>query len=225
MSLVVTTPAKRTKVVPMPKKKGPWKKKQRAVVTFPIGRALPYRLRNYMRYADTVSVTLTAGAGDTFFSCNGLYDPWVSGGGHQPMYFDELAALYDHFNVLSSRIEVQPIVSSVSTVIAVTIEDDTTGQGTLLSIEEGDAQYKCYPPVDAGGSYPLVKQKWSQVREFGSGAMQGAQLTGTSAANPTEQSFFHINVSDPAGGSVTVILQVLIVYFTEWVETKSNAGS
>ena len=38
------------------------------------------------------------------FSANGLYDPNITGVGHQPRGFDQLMALYDHYYVSRSKI-------------------------------------------------------------------------------------------------------------------------
>ena len=58
------------------------------------------------RYCTTKLSTDTSPA--TFvrylFRTNSLYDPDNATGGHQPMYFDQLGALYDRYSVLSSKI-------------------------------------------------------------------------------------------------------------------------
>lgn len=188
--------------------------------------AMPLRLRNTMRYSDTISITLSTGDGFHYFSCNGLYDPDISGSGHQPLYFDQLMAMYDQYVVVASKITVTPVVSSVSLLCGVSIEDDTTSNLFNLEVEKGTSKYRAYGPISAGGSPQIgVTQFWNQAKTFGQGAMMGAQLSGTSAANPTEQSYFHITLKDPGAGSVTVHLQVLVEYTTDWIELKTMTGS
>lgn len=61
------------------------------------------------RYADRVSFAQPAGigAGTGYqFRANSLYDPDLTGGGHQPMFRDECAAQYAAYTVLSSQIKI-----------------------------------------------------------------------------------------------------------------------
>ncbi len=60
-----------------------------------------------LAYADYFSINPTTGAPATYvFSCNGLYDPNITGTGHQPHGFDQLMQNYKNYQVLSSSIEV-----------------------------------------------------------------------------------------------------------------------
>lgn len=70
------------------------------------------------------------------FRANGLYDPDYTGGGHQPMYRDELAAQYDKYTVVSSWIKVTfvPDVSNATPAIVNLALDDTAGWETNHSI-------------------------------------------------------------------------------------------
>ena len=47
------------------------------------------------------------------FGVNCLYDPYLSVGGTQPLYFDQLAAIYSHYTVMKSRIKVTMIPNTV----------------------------------------------------------------------------------------------------------------
>lgn len=40
-------------------------------------------------------------------SCNGLYDPDKTGAGHQPMGFDQVMPLYDHYVVIAAKLTIQ----------------------------------------------------------------------------------------------------------------------
>jgi len=45
-------------------------------------------------------------SGDYIFRLNSIYDPDLSGGGHQPMGFDQLAALYNRYQVKSVKVKI-----------------------------------------------------------------------------------------------------------------------
>ena len=63
-----------------------------------------------LTYADKFSCG-NGGASYTvkYFCANGMYDPNVTGTGHQPLLFDQYMALYHKYAVTSSRISVRPI--------------------------------------------------------------------------------------------------------------------
>lgn len=81
-------------------------KSQRSVVAYKkkydIPRwGFPRRLYIAHKYVDLVSVSSTAGVvGSYFFKCNGMFDPNTTGTGHQPMYFDNCGAIYNHYTVV-----------------------------------------------------------------------------------------------------------------------------
>ena len=68
-----------------------------------------------LRYCTQVSIPGGAGHGSYQFRANSLYDPDLSGVGHQPMGFDEMSARYLHYQVLGSRIKVSPIINGTTT--------------------------------------------------------------------------------------------------------------
>lgn len=61
-----------------------------------------------MRYCSNGTIASTSGILQVHvFSANNLYDPDVTGTGHQPMGHDTMATLYNHYVVLGSKITVQ----------------------------------------------------------------------------------------------------------------------
>lgn len=65
-------------------------------------------MRVKMKYTDGVLLTTTTGIGVTTyaFRANSLFDPDQTGTGHQPYRFDQLAAIYQRYRVLKSKITV-----------------------------------------------------------------------------------------------------------------------
>ena len=51
------------------------------------------------------------------FGVNCLYDPYLALGGGQPLYFDQLSAIYNHYTVMRSRIKVTFAVSTSTMMI------------------------------------------------------------------------------------------------------------
>lgn len=90
-------------------------KKSQAVVRTagpypPVETLMPSRrtFRTELRYSDQVTLDAAAGSFTTYvFSANGLFDPNVTGTGHQPRGFDQIMAMYDLYQVIGSKIYVE----------------------------------------------------------------------------------------------------------------------
>lgn len=85
-------------------KRKQWKRKPRVAKrrTVLVNRALhplPQRYITKQKYSDTI--VLTSGASTYLFNLNSVFDPNRTGVGHQPYGFDQLAALYNRYRVIS----------------------------------------------------------------------------------------------------------------------------
>lgn len=197
--------------------------------------AFPPKYEVTLRYADQANITLSGlstGNGQWLFSCNGLFDPNITGTGHQPMYFDQLMAIYDHYTVVRSRITVQFAyqTSTLSTVnpiqVALFIDDDTT-PGTTSNIntatERGDASTGM--ALTTQGVFTKLYKTWNAVTFFGKNPLANDNLQGTSSTNPSEQSYYVIQAQDLSGAEGTVQVKVLIEYDTVFDELTSISAS
>lgn len=196
----------------------------------PTNSGFPKQLKIRHRYHTTVTSTSVAGAPAVYlFSCNGLFDPDISSTGHQPMYFDQVAALYNHYNVISSKITVKFAPGSATVnVIGIYIEDDTTVTPT-------SADAMCEQPsgvsslllAGAGPSEVVtLTKKWSAQSAFGASPLQNDNLQGSSGANPSEQQYFTIFQADSQlTNASTVIFSVMLEYDAIWDELKNLTQS
>lgn len=194
---------------------------------------VPQRLRINHRYCATLKRTSTAGALNTYvFSANGMYDPDITGTGHQPSYFDNLSALYDHYTVLSSRIKLC-LVSSIADATGTSLQCAimvTDGTGiTVTNVENMIEQPRAVWTHLSALSNTYGPQNKLQIgfnawRTFGSRALSDAELRGSPAANPTEQQYYTIGLREATGtGTVAAVYEVVIEYYAEWTEPKQNA--
>jgi len=74
----------------------------------PLG-PFPPRFRCTLTYCDqsTLTAPATTNLSASYrFALNGIYDPNVTGTGHQPMFFDQLTGLYSLYRVLRARVQV-----------------------------------------------------------------------------------------------------------------------
>lgn len=195
-----------------------------------LGDGLPKRIMVRQHYIGSYKFTSTTGVPAVYkFATNGLYDPDVSGGGHQPYYFDQLAALYNHYTVIGSKITVTITPDTASTlgvVAGVYINDDTTTTPVSLTdfLETNQSRWKMTVPQQ--GKSTVFINKWSAKKTFGGSVLANDDLKGTSSSNPAETSVFNffLSAADTAS-TVAVDAIVRIDYIVEWSELKDIASS
>lgn len=187
----------------------------------------PTRLAMRHKYAELTTLTSTAGSLGTYvIKCNGMYDPNTTGGGHQPMYFDELAALYDHFTVISSFIKITLTTGSTSNApaqVVLDLDDDATGVGNINQASEHNRAV--VKTIGQSATAPVVLTSFWNAKQFGPSPLDNDNLQGSSAADPTELSQWILYLGSLNGQNTAVNLGIEVWYNAIWDELKTNAGS
>lgn len=184
-----------------------------------------------LKYVD--SIKLDSGLGAQLvswaFSCNGLYDPDITGTGHQPYGFDQLMALYNHYEVLSSRIRIRCADANNTNAIIMLSRVDANGNFLLadakLTMEQPDVVSKVWNPAEA--HVVTIGQKWSQAKYFGKRKRGADTLCGTEGTNPAEQSYFIFGTAsvDPLANAGNMNFVVEIEYMARFFEPKELTSS
>jgi len=218
--------SKRAKTTESTKRKRAYNPKQALVK---LGRQpLPNRLSNKLTYCERVTVNLTAGGfGSFLFSVNGLYDPNLTGVGHQPLYFDQLMALYSHYAVSKSRIRVNVFSQVIYGMdMTIFIDDDST-----ISISNGShaRERKDASTVMVNSNLqtsPYLYKSWDCQKAFGTSPTAGDHLQGNASNNPSEQQYYVI-VLDAGinGANAGIEMDVRIDFDVEFNELASIAQS
>jgi len=188
--------------------------------------AFPKQLFNTIRYVDVVSIPQVTGSGRWQFSCNGCYDPNITGTGTQPMYFDQLAAIYNHYTVLKSKAKFT-FYSNSNTPVCYTvyIDDDTTTQNNAYLAAQFDTAVTRYA-VTSTGSEVVMYSTWDAKKSFGGAPQSDPELQGNSGANPVEQQYYTMIVLDTnatTGNNVTCLVE--IDYSCVWDEYVTTTPS
>ncbi len=177
-------------------------------------------------YRETKAVVCTTGAISSYlFSCNGMYDPNITGTGHQPMYFDQMTAIYDHYTVLKSEIIYEFIVKTADQMVGTYIDDDATITNDPVLC--GELPTGSSHLLSVVATRPLiVRKRWDAKKFFGGDIFDNDNLQGTAASNPTEQSYYTM-VTQPFDGTstTTVLMNVTIRYQAVWDELKNISSS
>jgi len=195
----------------------PWKDKAS------LGMGFPKMLKMTHKYVDTVALSSTLGVINFYsFSTNGMFDPNISGTGHQPYYFDQLSAIYDHYCVIGSKIKFTVINSGNTDPaygLATFVDDDTTTTATTLDevVERQTGKLVKVAPANNTRTLTLT-ETWSAKKYFGKDPLDNDELQGTIAANPVEQSYFKIAVQANSTGNVTCVITAEIEFIAVWKE-------
>jgi len=180
----------------------------------------------------TISATGIGVANANVFSANGLYDPNITGTGHQPMSFDQLIGMYEHYTVTNGKITVNFINEtkdqSAFVGIGVFPSDSVETISTKL-IENGLLKRAYLAPFDSNS-----KCQCSVTIPFNIAKLNGKTVTivgddlyrGDSASNPTEQTYLHVFCYNPSYSTALLVrADVLIEYDAVFTEPRKLAQS
>ncbi len=123
-----------------------------------------------MRYCDTVSLTSTGGTiGKYVFRVNDCFDPDYTSGGHQPLYRDTFASIYDFYTVHKARIKVTLVNSStVPAHCGILIDDDvTTSTSYTVLLEQNNGKHHLLPAQTGSLSTHTFTMNFDAQKFFG----------------------------------------------------------
>jgi len=70
-----------------------------------LGLGFPKIVKMTHRYSETIRMVSSAGVPQfQRFRANGMYDPNQTAGGHQPLFYDQMSVLYNHWKVIGARL-------------------------------------------------------------------------------------------------------------------------
>lgn len=190
---------------------------------------VPRKLITKLRYYDSFSINAGLGAAASHvFSANGLYDPNITGTGHQPRGLDQLFAMYDHAVCLGSKITVFfDNRASARMVGGIYVKDNATTTTDPINLME---MGKVKSTVLNGVGAPQQKLSVSvNPNKFlgRSKPLADSELKTGIGNNPSEQCYFHCfayspNASDDPGA---VYCTVVIDYIVALIEPKQPTMS
>jgi len=199
------------------------KKANNTVLTTPM---LPICKWATLPYYDQNNFTTGAVlAGGYVFTCNGLYDPNITGVGHQPMGFDQMMLFYEHYTVTEAEITVNFYNNDVddAVMVGVLIAPDATIETVFSKLNENGMLTKHWL-TPSGGHDPKCsfKLKADVSKINGRKGIVGDDLfRGDSASNPTEQTYFHLFAyNQTTVNAVNVVFEVLINYKAKFTEPR-----
>lgn len=180
-----------------------------------------------MRYCDNIQLdALTAGGGVShLFRANSIFDPDITGSGHQPMGHDTMALTHRHYCVLGSKITVKALNAGADgnahSMFSCQLVDAAYSASSVTAFIEQKRGSYCVLGIAAGAkAYGQVSAKYS-CRKFFNIKNPGADNTQRTQMgfNPSEDAIFYVSTQsltngDPAAIDCLVTIDY-IVKFTE----------
>jgi len=190
----------------------------------------PNRLISKLRYVDTYSLSSSGGStGKQILYLNSTFDPDNTGTGHQPLYRDTFAAIYDQYAVISADVTVT-FVSNATTSpmrIGMVIDDDNSTSTTVNTLcEQSNGVNALLPNATGAPSMHVFKMHWDckkilQIDPFASETYKTAV-----GSNPTEISSLLLWAAPADLTSTTVtIVSVELEQMVLWTELTSPTQS
>jgi len=189
----------------------------------------PQQGRWKLRYVDRFDILSTAGAlNSVSILANSIYAPRISGG-HQPLYFDQIMALYNHWVVLGSTCKVSVSfdqnASSSGGVFAVYLNDDSTVvPASITACAEQSSASKAKIASLQNDSVTTLWCNYSAYQVFGPAPIQNVELKGDVSSNCADTTAYSFCYSS-SNGTNTVNCMVEIEYDIVFFELKDLASS
>jgi hypothetical protein len=190
----------------------------------------PPKMMSRLRYIDTYTITSSVGStGKQVIYINSTFDPDNTGTGHQPMYRDTYAALYDHYAVVSAKARVKFFNTEAAGLLAcgVVIDDDNATVGlavqTIRELSLGDSVV--LPPLAGSLSTHTFTVEWDCKKILGIDPYSSEEYKTAVGSNPTEISALLLHVTNLAGGTASYGVDVELEQTVLWTELATAAGS
>jgi len=177
-----------------------------------------------LKYVDRVPISSVAVSYAPYvFRGNSVFDPDQSLGGHQPLYYDQYAAIYEKYRVIGSSIRLDVINTSGASALYYVCEPNTD-VSTYTSVPQLLEQSRAYSPkiVPIAQRVPSRFTRYATTR--GVLGLTKAQsmdddYCSTVGANPTQQWFWNLLFQSMDGTTVVgAEMMVKIVYYVQFFE-------
>lgn len=140
------------------------------------------------------------------FSVNGMYDPDITGAGHQPQGFDQYMVGYEHYTVTSAKIRCEFITSATTgatnvAICALARSPEPTGITAQVDVLENPNTQTKMKHFGDNADNVVLTDTVNVAQYLGRGRVTAdLALAGTSAANPSEQVYWQVGMASPYGG-------------------------
>jgi hypothetical protein len=188
----------------------------------------PDKLLVKLRYHEGNSIGSVTGGINTYkFRLNSLFDPNYTGTGHQPMYRDTYASIYNHYSVVSTRATVRFVNNSASPFwVGAVIDDDSAASGGIDPIiEQNHSKSHLVTSVSGSNSASSIVIDWDCKKILGINPYTTESYKTAFAENPGEESFLMIYAATADSTTNNIYFDVTLEYLTLVSELQTPVQS
>jgi len=208
----------------------------------PVMSGFPKSRRVKLKYVSEVDLTSSSFISTYIYRANSVFDPDLSGVGHQPMLFDQWAQIYTRYTVIGAKITVSPAAPTTANTapcyygwnLSTTSAALSTDFSSVPSLLE--SPYSTPPKVygnfnvNSGVGLPSIPavdasfnaSKWFGVKNITDGSTYSAETT----ANPSSEAFFRLYVAPVSNNTyATSYFLVEIIYDVLFKDPRTVDGS
>jgi len=187
-----------------------------------------------IRYNDKFSLSGSgSSAGRQIMSLNNLHDPDVTGFGHQPITYDQFAAIYNNFVVTSARIDVQfstgTATGSGSTagpfVVGISGNSQNAFSTAQSDLVEQPRSVTTFVGRDSGTSVRSLALMYNPKTCLGLNSSDDTVAGSTSGTAPSKQFYAAVWSSDTSGVGGTVVANVTVTFRVKFYNIKNISPS
>ncbi len=187
----------------------------------------------YYHHGDTLDPGIAGTVGQTF-STNSLFDPDVTGGGHQPMGFDQFANFYKQYTVLGAKISTTFICRGGDSGgvnqyrVGVFVDDVNSLTHTVDNIIElGRGPSRVMSWANGGRGVVTMSRKWSAKKYFKVATMRDSDWQTLFTASPAKRAYFHVWAAGvlAADNPAALVFSSTIDYICKFTERVELAQS
>lgn len=199
----------------------------RLTVSLPMG--LPEKIRIPLRYTSRVVIDADVDS-DTVIAMNGVYDPDITGVGHQPRLFDQMMGLYQRYRVLAcaASYSFAPVATTNAGacfvgILATLSATNLEGTGLNALMDNSAFNYKISNGL---GSAEAIKIEREDALSAVIDSNNDDSEYGSSSANPGTIGYYHLYVASLdvttalTGQSIVTLIQD--VEFSRRVDVASS---
>lgn len=182
-----------------------------------------------LRYSDYYSLSSASGAlAKQVMRWNSVFDPDVTGTGHQPLYHDTYASIYDHYVVVRAHAIIRIINPSAVGVLCGCVTDDDVTTSTTFStlMEQSRGFHDELTPLTGSHSAITFRISWDYQAVLGSDPYTSQSAKTATGSNPAEDATLLL-WSIPVDGSTTIATSATIELIQEvlWSERTTPVQS
>lgn len=195
---------------------------------------IPDKYRTKMVYRMTARLNGASAYKTQIISGNGIYDCDLTGGGHQPLGYNELSALYNFYLVRGSQLRVEVLNGDSNKLARVAMAPILTALGINFPVVVAEKPYakNLFVPINAAVNHQVMQQYMSTKKIVGYTSINdNVTLQGTSGnfpigSNPLQAWVWVISAS---GVSTTDLFDtwcdIKVTYYVDWFDRKDIASS